>query len=48
MSMAIFAELGKRKGDGIPLLIFGRNGAREVWGWWGRWIGGRRKAAAFD
>lgn len=30
---------GKRKGDGIPLLVYGRNGKKEVEGWWERWKG---------
>jgi len=28
---------GKRKGDGIPLLVYGRNGKKEVEDWWKRW-----------
>jgi hypothetical protein len=30
-------QFGKRKGDGIPLLVYGRNGKKEVEDWWERW-----------
>jgi hypothetical protein len=32
-----FDSSGKRKGDGIPLLVYGRNGKKEVEDWWKRW-----------
>jgi hypothetical protein len=28
---------GKRKGEGIPLLVYGRNGKRVVEEWYKRW-----------
>jgi hypothetical protein len=33
-------DVGKRKGDGIPLLVYGRNGKKEVEDWWERWKAG--------
>jgi len=32
-----FAEDGKRKEHGIPLLVYGRNGKKEVGRWWKGW-----------
>jgi hypothetical protein len=40
LSSKKFPTFGKRKGDSIPLLVYGRNGKKEVEDWWERWKAG--------
>jgi len=37
LASKLFNFCGKRKGDGIPLLVYGRDGKKRVKDWWKRW-----------
>jgi hypothetical protein len=39
-SIENFSDAGKGKGEGIPLLVYGKDGKKKVGWWWKSWKAG--------